>query len=129
MEVSGVLIHFLAQLGVISLALTTCFLARDRMSGCLPTARTAASGIVFGATALLLMHMPGELINEFRFDLRICPVGCGGLGLRAFWRRNRSSLASIGRIWLGGAGAILGFLGIWLAFGVAWIGTFSPNAV
>lgn len=122
MEVSGVLIHFLAQLGVVSLALTTCSLARDQMTGPLSIARMAASGVVFGSTGLLLMHMPGELVNEFRFDLRIVPLAVVGLVSGPFGAAIAAGLASAGRIWLGGAGATLGLLGIWLAFGVACIG-------
>lgn len=122
MEVSGVLIHFLAQFGVISLALTICSLARDQMIGPLSTARKAASGVLFGATALLLMHMPGELVNEFRFDLRIVPLAVVGLVSGPLGAAIAAGLASVGRIWLGGAGATLGLLGIWLAFGVACIG-------
>ncbi len=122
MEAYGLLITFLAQLGVISLTLTICSLARDRVHGQLTPLRKIASGGLFGFTAVLLMNMPGELINGFRFDLRIVPIAVVGLISGPIGAAVAASLASAGRIWLGGAGVPLGLAGIWLAFAVAVLG-------
>ncbi|THV16796.1 diguanylate cyclase [Rhizobium rhizophilum] len=122
MQFSHLLITFLAQLGVISLTLTLCSLIRDRVQGDLTVARKLASGILFGATAALLMHMPGELIDGFRFDLRIVPIAVVGLISGPIGAAVAAGIASASRIWLGGAGAALGLVGIWLAFAVATIG-------
>lgn len=122
MEAHSLLITFLAQLGVISLTLTLCSLARDRVHGQLTPMRRVASGALFGFTAVLLMNMPGELIGGFRFDLRIVPIAVVGLISGPIGAAVAASLASAGRIWLGGAGVLLGLAGIWLAFAVAVIG-------
>ncbi len=119
MELSNLLITFLAQLGVISLTLTICSLIRDRAHSELSVARKAASGILFGGTAALLMQMPGELIEGFRFDLRIVPVAVVGLISGPVGAAVAAGIASAYRIWLGGAGAALGLAGIWMAFAVA----------
>ncbi|MCZ8158790.1 MAG: diguanylate cyclase [Rhizobiaceae bacterium] len=122
MEVSQVLIHFLAQLGVISLALTIFSLSRDHMQGRLSFTRRFANGILFGLTAVLLMHMPGELVDEFRFDLRIVPLAVVGLVSGPVGAAVAAFCASSARLWIGGAGASLGLLGIWITFVVACIG-------
>ncbi len=121
MEVKSVLIHFLAQLGVISLALTIFSLARDEVAGQISVGRKAAGGVLFGATALILMHMPGELVHEFRFDLRIVPLAVVGLVSGPLGAGIAAMIASIGRLSIGGAGAALGLVGIWMTFCVAWI--------
>ena len=122
MEAHSLLITFLAQLGVISLTLTICSLARDRLQGELTLLRKFASGALFGATAVLLMNMPGELINGFRFDLRIVSIAVVGLISGPVGAAVTAILASAARIWLGGAGVWLGLVGIWLAFAVATLG-------
>ena len=122
MEAHSLLISFLAQLGVISLALTICSLARDRVQGQLTLLRRFVSGGLFGVTAVLLMNMPGELIEGFRFDLRIVPIAVAGLVSGPVGAAIAAGFASIARTWLGGAGMTLGFLGIWLAFAVGTIG-------
>lgn len=122
MEAYGLLITFLAQLGVISLTLTICSFARDRVHGQLTPLRRIASGGLFGFTAVLLMNMPGELIDGFRFDLRIVPIAVVGLISGPIGAAVAASLASAGRIWLGGAGVLLGLAGIWLACAVAILG-------
>lgn len=124
MEAQSLLITFLAQLGVISLTLTICSLARDRVHGQLNPMRRIASGALFGFTAVVLMNMPGELIDGFRFDLRIVPIAVVGLISGPIGAAVAASLASAGRIWLGGAGVLLGLVGIWLAFGIATLGYF-----
>lgn len=122
MEAYSLLITFLAQLGVISLTLTICSLARDRVYGPWTLTRRFASGALFGLTAVLLMNMPGELIDGFRFDLRIVPIAVVGLIAGPIGAAVAAFLASAGRIWLGGAGVLLGLAGIWLAFLVAILG-------
>ncbi|GEO87332.1 MULTISPECIES: diguanylate cyclase [Alphaproteobacteria] len=122
MEAHSLLITFLAQLGVISLTLTICSLARDRVQGELTLLRKFASGALFGATAVLLMNMPGELINGFRFDLRIVPIAVVGLISGPVGAAVAAILASAVRVWLGGAGVWLGLVGIGLAFAVATLG-------
>lgn len=122
MEAQSLLITFLAQMGVISLTLTLCSLARDRVPGQLTPMRRVASGALFGFTAVLLMNMPGELIGGFRFDLRIVPIAVVGLISGPIGAAVAAFLASAGRIWLGGAGVLLGLAGIWLAFAVAILG-------
>lgn len=124
MAVSDVLILFLAQLGVISLALTICSIARNQMAGDLSLSRKAANGLLFGSTAVLLMHMPGELIQEFRFDLRIVPLAVVGLISGPIGAGVAAIVASAGRVWIGGSGAFLGLIGISFAFGVACLGSF-----
>lgn len=124
MEAHSLLITFLAQLGVISLTLTVCSLARDRVHGPLTLTRRFASGALFGLTAVLLMNMPGEPIDGFRFDLRIVPIAVVGLISGPIGAAVAASLASAGRLWLGGAGVLLGLAGIWLAFAVAVLGNF-----
>lgn len=69
---------FLAQLGVISLTLTIWSFVCDRARKRSRVARNVVGGILFGATAALLMEMPGQLINGFRFDLRIVPLAVVG---------------------------------------------------
>lgn len=124
MAVSDVLILFLAQLGVISLALTICSIVRNQMAGDLSLSRKAANGLLFGSTAVLLMHMPGELIQEFRFDLRIVPLAVVGLISGPIGAGVAAIVASAGRVWIGGSGAFLGLIGISFAFGVACLGSF-----
>jgi diguanylate cyclase (GGDEF)-like protein/PAS domain S-box-containing protein len=122
MIASELLIAFLAQLGVISLALTICSIARDRVSGNLTLVSRIAGGLLFGSTAAILMQMPGELINGFRFDLRIVPLAVVGLTSGPVGAAMAACLATGARLWIGGAGAALGFAGIWLACGVSIIG-------
>ena len=122
MIASELLIAFLAQLGVISLALTICSIARDRVSGSLTLVSKIASGLLFGSTAAILMQMPGELINGFRFDLRIVPLAVVGLISGPVGAAMAACLATGARLWIGGAGAVLGVAGIWLACGVSIIG-------
>jgi len=122
MEPHSLLITFLAQLGVISLTLTICSLARDRVQSQLTLPRKIASGVLFGATAALLMNMPGDLISGFRFDLRIVPIAVVGLISGPVGAAVAAALASAARVWLDGAGVLLGLAGIWLAFAVAILG-------
>lgn len=122
MEAHSVLITFLAQLGVISLTLTICSLARDRVQGEMTLPRKMTSGALFGATAVLLMNLPGELIDGFRFDLRIVPIAVVGLISGPAGALVAAGIASTARIWLGGAGVLTGLVGIWLAFTVAILG-------
>jgi diguanylate cyclase (GGDEF)-like protein/PAS domain S-box-containing protein len=122
MIASELLIAFLAQLGVISLTLTICSIARDRVSGNLTLASKIASGLLFGSTAAILMHMQGELINGFRFDLRIVPLAVVGLISGPVGAAIAACLATGARLWIGGAGVALGVAGIWLACGVSVIG-------
>lgn len=116
------LIAFLAQLGVISLALTICSIVRDRVSGDLTLTRQVASGMLFGSTAAILMQMPGELINGFRFDLRIVPLAVVGLISGPVGAAAAAGLATVARFWIGGAGTVLGIAGIWIACGVSIAG-------
>ena len=122
MEAHSLLITFLAQLGVISLTLTIFSLARDRVQGELAVLRKCASGMLFGITAVLLMNMPGELIDGFRFDLRIVPIAVVGLVSGPMGAIVAAGMASIARVLLGGAGIWIGLAGIWLAFAVAYLG-------
>jgi diguanylate cyclase (GGDEF)-like protein/PAS domain S-box-containing protein len=122
MEAHSLLITFLAQLGVISLTLTICSIARDRVQGELTLLRKFVSDALFGATAVLLMNMPGELVNGFRFDLRIVPIAVVGLISGPVGAAVAAILASAVRVWLGGAGVWLGLVGIGLAFAVATLG-------
>lgn len=127
MEPHSLLITFLAQLGVISLTLTICSLIRDRVRGKLTLPGKIASGMLFGATAVLLMNMSGELIAGFRFDLRIVPIAVVGLISGPVGAAVAACLASAARVWLGGAGVLLGLTGIWLAFAVAFLGYSLAN--
>lgn len=127
MEAHSLLITFLAQLGVISLTLTVCSLARDRVQGELTLPRRFASGALFGATTVLLMNMPGELIDGFRFDLRIVPLAVVGLISGPIGAVVAAGIASIARVWLGGAGVMIGLTGIWLAFAVAALGSWFAD--
>jgi diguanylate cyclase (GGDEF)-like protein/PAS domain S-box-containing protein len=122
MQAHSLLITFLAQLGVISLTLTICSLARDRAQGELTLLRKLASGMLFGATAVLLMNMPGELIEGFRFDMRIVPIAVVGLISGPIGAIVAAAISSAARVWLGGAGVMIGLAGIWLAFAVATLG-------
>lgn len=122
MAIYSLAIVFLAQLGVISLALTICSLLRDQMKGELTFVRRVGSGVLFGTTAAILMHMPGELINGFRFDLRIVPLAVVGLISGPVGAGVAALLTASVRIWLGGAGVMLGLTGILLAFVVSVIG-------
>lgn len=122
MFASELLIAFLAQLGVISLALTICSIARDRASAELNPLRRITSGLLFGSTAAILMQMPGELIEGFRFDLRIVPLAVVGLISGPVGAAAAGCLATGARLWIGGAGTFLGILGIWIACGVSIVG-------
>lgn len=122
MVASGLVIAFLAQLGVISLALTVCSILRDRVGGNLTPMRQMLSGLLFGCTAAALMQMPGELINGFRFDLRIVPLAVAGLISGPVGAAIAACVATLARLWIGGSGAGLGIVGIWLAFGVSLVG-------
>jgi diguanylate cyclase (GGDEF)-like protein/PAS domain S-box-containing protein len=115
MEANSLLITFLAQMGVISLALTFCSFVRDRVRGKQSAWRLIVSGLFFGGTAALLMNMSGELIDGFRFDLRIVPLAIVGLIAGPIGAIMAACTASAARLWLGGAGTALGLLGIWLA--------------
>lgn len=115
MEANSLLITFLAQMGVISFALTFCSFVRDRVRGKQSAWRLIVSGLFFGATAALLMNMSGELIDGFRFDLRIVPLAIVGLIAGPIGAIMAACTASAARLWLGGAGTALGLLGIWLA--------------
>lgn len=68
------------------------------------------------------MNMPGELIDGFRFDLRIVPLAIAGLIGGPIGAAVAAVTASAARLWIGGAGAGLGLIGIGLAFGVALFG-------
>lgn len=122
MESYNLTIVFLAQLGVVSLALTICSLLRDQLKGDLTFMRRVASGSLFGATAALLMHMPGELLDGFRFDLRIVPLAVVGLISGPVGAAVAATIAAAVRIWIGGEGMFLGLGGITLAFAVSVIG-------
>ncbi|THV12514.1 diguanylate cyclase [Rhizobium rhizophilum] len=124
MEANGLLITFLAQMGVISFALTFCSFVRDRVRGKQSVWRLIVSGLFFGGTAALLMNMSGELIDGFRFDLRIVPLAIVGLIAGPIGAIMAACTASAARLWLGGAGAALGLLGIWLACLVSISGHF-----
>lgn len=115
MEANSLLITFLAQMGVISFALTFCSFVRDRVRGKQSAWRLIVSGLFFGGTAALLMNMSGELIDGFRFDLRIVPLAIVGLIAGPIGAIMAACTASAARLWLGGAGTALGLLGIWLA--------------
>ncbi|MGE8106759.1 diguanylate cyclase [Allorhizobium sp. NPDC080224] len=122
MENQSLAISFLAQLGVISLALTICSLIRDRLTSDLTLLRRVANGILFGSTASLLMFMPGELLEGFRFDLRIVPLAVVGLISGPVGALTAALVTSAVRIWLGGAGVFIGVTGIILASLVAALG-------
>ncbi|MFN3501805.1 MAG: diguanylate cyclase [Allorhizobium sp.] len=122
MVAQNLLVAFLAQLGVISLTLTLSSLIQDRCRGQLSALNRAVSGILFGGTALLLMNMPGELIDGFRFDLRIVPLAIAGLIAGPIGAAVAALTASAARLWIGGAGAGFGLIGITLAFCVAVFG-------
>lgn len=124
MEANSLLITFLAQMGVISFALTFCSFVRDRVRGKQSVWRLIVSGLFFGGTAALLMNMSGELIDGFRFDLRIVPLAIVGLIAGPIGAIMAACTASAARLWLGGAGAALGLLGIWLACLVSISGHF-----
>lgn len=124
MEANSLLITFLAQMGVISFALTFCSFVRDRVRGKQSVWRLVVSGLFFGGTATLLMNMSGELIDGFRFDLRIVPLAIVGLIAGPIGAIVAACTASAARLWLGGAGAALGLLGIWLASLVSISGHF-----
>ncbi|WP_115672795.1 LytS/YhcK type 5TM receptor domain-containing protein [Ciceribacter selenitireducens] len=115
MEANSLLITFLAQMGVISFALTFCSFVRDRVRGKQSAWRLIVSGLFFGGAAALLMNMSGELIDGFRFDLRIVPLAIVGLIAGPIGAIMAACTASAARLWLGGAGTALGLLGIWLA--------------
>jgi len=117
-----VIISFLAQLGVISLTLAVCSLLKDQVRGEGNKIRDAWSGLIFGVTAGILMNMPGELLQGFRFDLRIVPVAIAGLVAGPVGSGVAAVVASLARLQLGGAGAIIGLGGIWLGFCLGYIG-------
>ena len=117
-----VIISFLAQLGVISLTLAICSLVKDQVRGEGNKIRDAWSGLIFGVTAGILMNMPGELLQGFRFDLRIVPVAIAGLVAGPVGSGVAAVVASLARLQLGGAGAIIGLGGIWLGFCLGCIG-------
>lgn len=117
-----VTISFLAQLGVISLTLAICSLAKDQVRGQESKIRDAWSGLIFGVTAGILMNMPGEFLQGFRFDLRIVPVAIAGLVAGPLGSGVAALVASLARLQLGGAGAIIGLGGIWLGFCLGCIG-------
>ncbi|MDH4441301.1 MAG: PAS domain-containing protein, partial [Rhizobium sp.] len=121
MEVQKLLIAFLAQLGVVSFALTLCSLGRDRVRGELSLLRKIGSGVLFGVTAAVLMSM-ADLVDAFRFDLRIVPIAVVGLISGPVGATVAAAIASAERIRIGGAGADLGLLAIGLAYGVAIFG-------
>jgi diguanylate cyclase (GGDEF)-like protein/PAS domain S-box-containing protein len=117
-----VTISFLAQLGVISLTLAVCSLLKDQVRGEGSKFRDAWSGLIFGVTAGILMNMPGELLQGFRFDLRIVPVAIAGLVAGPVGSGVAATVASVARLQLGGAGAFVGLGGIWLGFCLGCIG-------
>lgn len=117
-----VIISFLAQLGVISLTLAVCSLLKDQVRGEGSKNRDVWSGLIFGVTAGILMNMPGELLQGFRFDLRIVPVAIAGLVAGPVGSGVAATVASVARLQLGGAGAIIGLGGIWLGFCLGCIG-------
>lgn len=123
MENQNLAITFLAQLGVISLALTICSLVKDRLTRDLTWVDQVANGALFGGTAAILMLMPGELLDGFRFDLRIVPLAVVGLISGPVGALVAASVSGGVRIWLGGAGVLLGVTGIVLASTVAAIGS------
>lgn len=125
MDPYELLIAFLAQLGVISLFLTTCSLVRDRMKRKARYGSALVSGLFSGTTAAVLMTMPGELIDGFRFDLRIVPLAVVGLISGPVGAVVAAVVASAARLWLGGAGALLGSFGIWVGVAVACIGSWG----
>ncbi len=118
-----VIVSFLAQVGVISLALTISSLFRDQVRGEPTRIRRALSGILFGVTAGLLMNMPGELAAGFRFDLRIVPIAVAGLVSGPVGSAVAAIVASAARLELGGAGAPVGLMGIWIGFAVGSLGS------
>lgn len=118
-----VTVSFLAQVGVISLALTISSLFRDQVRGEPGRVRRALSGILFGVTAGLLMNMPGELAAGFRFDLRIVPIAVSGLVSGPVGSAVAAVVASAARLEIGGAGAPIGLMGIWIAFAVGSLGS------
>jgi diguanylate cyclase (GGDEF)-like protein/PAS domain S-box-containing protein len=123
MENQNLAIAFLAQLGVISLALTICSLVKDRLTRDVTWVDQVANGALFGGTAAILMLMPGELLDGFRFDLRIVPLAVVGLISGPVGALVAASVSGGVRIWLGGAGVLLGVTGIVLASTVAAIGS------
>ncbi|MGC4411036.1 diguanylate cyclase (plasmid) [Rhizobium rosettiformans] len=129
MVAQNLLVAFLAQLGVISLTLTLSSLIQDRCRGQLSLLNRAASGILFGGAAFLLMNMPGEFVDGFRFDLRIVPLAVAGLIAGPIGAAVAALTASAARLWIGGAGAGLGLIGIGLAFGVAVFGHYRVKHI
>jgi diguanylate cyclase (GGDEF)-like protein/PAS domain S-box-containing protein len=122
MELYFVSVSFLAQVGVISLALTISSLFRDQVRGEPSRIRRASSGILFGMTAGLLMNMPGELAAGFRFDLRTVPIAVAGLVSGPLGSAVAATVASAARLEIGGAGAPVGLMGIWIGFAVGSLG-------
>jgi len=123
MDLQSVFIAFMAQLGIVSLTLTICSMVRDRVKGEMSLLRSSASGILFGATAGILMMMPGDLIDGFRFDLRIVPIAVVGLISGPIGAFVAALVAMAIRLWLGGAGTSLGLGGIGLTLCVAVLGS------
>lgn len=122
MDLSIVINVFLAQTGLICLALTLCVMALERVAEEPETPRIIAVGLLFGMTGAILMNMPGTVVDQYHFDLRLVPVAVAGLVAGPLGSGVAAFVASIARVEIGGDGTLLGLAGLWLSAAVGCVG-------
>lgn len=122
MDLSIVTNAFLAQTGLVCLALTLCVMALERIADEPETPGRMVVGLLFGMTGAILMNMPGAVVDEYHFDLRLVPVAVAGLVAGPLGSGVAAFVASIARVEIGGDGTLLGLAGLWLSAAVGCIG-------
>jgi diguanylate cyclase (GGDEF)-like protein/PAS domain S-box-containing protein len=122
MDLSVVTNAFLAQTGLICLALTLCVMALERIADEPNIPGRIGIGLLFGVTGAILMNMSGAVVDEYYFDLRLVPVAVAGLVAGPLGSATAAFVASIARVEMGGDGTLLGLAGLWLSFAVGCLG-------
>jgi diguanylate cyclase (GGDEF)-like protein/PAS domain S-box-containing protein len=122
MDLSVVTNAFLAQTGLICLALTLCVMALERIADEPEMPGKIAVGLLFGITGAILMNMPGAAFDEYYFDLRLVPVAVAGLVAGPLGSGVAAFVASIACVEMEGDGTLLGLAGLWLSFAVGCLG-------